>query len=293
MQLRIMVSRHSAFYSPLIAAIAGGFLEEAGLSADYGILAPGQLSHELIRDGSVDIMQSAVSSNWRPLERGVSPLPVHFALINRRDGFFLAGRAPDGRAFKWTDLEGHTLLADHGGQPLAMLRYVVHYNGADWGKITVLDRGTPEAMSQAFRRGEGDYIHLQAPGPQLLEQDGIGYTAVSVGASMPEVAFSTLCCSQDFMTTDAFQAFLPAYVQAREWVRTTDPGRVAEKEVKFFQGVGAQALMQAVERYQHLGTWDGGAAITPELYEQALNVFEYSGGVAARHPFELVCSSGL
>src|SRR5215472_12660555 len=122
MRLRIMVSRHSAFYSPLISTIAAGFLKDQGLDASYNVLQPGQRSHELIRGGEVDVMQSAVSSNWKPMERGESPLAVHFAQINRRDGFFLAARTPSA-SFEWKDLEGHTLLADHGGQPLAMLRY--------------------------------------------------------------------------------------------------------------------------------------------------------------------------
>ncbi|MGD1071814.1 MAG: hypothetical protein ABSB15_16905 [Bryobacteraceae bacterium] len=289
MQLRIMVSRHSAFYSPLIATIAAGFLEDAGVTATYSILGAGQRSHELIRDGAVDIMQSAVSSNWKPMERGESPLPVHFALINRRDGFFLVARDQRGgrdphEPFGWKNLEGNTLLADHGGQPLAMLRYAVHYNGADWEKIHVLDRGTPEEMAEAFRRGEGDYVHLQAPGPQLLEESGVGWTIVSVGASMSEVAFSTLCCSREFMATEVFRAFLPAYVRSREWVRTAPISDIAEREAAFFPGVGLHALGNAIARYQRLGCWDGGIEITQQLYEQALNVFEYTGGLKVRYP---------
>ena len=228
MQLRIMVSRHSAFYSPLIATMAAGFLEDAGITATYAILEPGQRSHQLIRDGVVDIMQSAVSSNWQPIDRGESPLPVHFALINRRDGFFLSGRDPH-ESFEWKNLEGKTLLADHGAQPLAMLRYAVHYNGADWDKIHVLDRGSPEEVAEAFRSGAGDYVHLQAPGPQLLEEGGVGWTVVSVGASMPEVAFSTLCCAREFMAGEIFRAFLPAYVRSREWVRTAPISDIAGK----------------------------------------------------------------
>jgi NitT/TauT family transport system substrate-binding protein len=283
MQLRIMVSRHSAFYSPLIAAIAAGFLEEAGITATYGILEAGQRSQDLIRNGVADVIQSAVSSNWKPMDRGESPLPVHFALINRRDGFFLAGRQRDD-AFTWRSLEGKTLLADHGAQPLAMLRYAVHYNGADWTKIHVIDRASPEEMADAFRRGEGDYVHLQAPGPQLLEERGVGWTVVSVGASMPEVAFSTLCCSREFTAAEAFRTFLRVYSRSREWVRTAPPANVAEREASFFPGIGGHALSEAIARYQTIGCWDGTIGITPELYEQALNVFEYSGGLAVRHP---------
>jgi NitT/TauT family transport system substrate-binding protein len=283
-----MVSRHSAFYSPLIATLAAGFFGETGLEATYGVLGAGQRSHQLIRDGAVDVMQSAPSSNWGPMDRGEAPLPVHFALINRRDGFFLAGRKPE-PVFEWRALEGRTLLADHGGQPLAMLRYAVHYNGVDWGKIAVLDRGTPEEMAEAFRRGEGDYVHLQAPGPQILEEAGAGATVISVGASMPEVAFSTLCCSREFAGTHTFHEFLGAYEKAREWVRGAAPAEIAARQANFFPGVSASALAGAIGRYQRLGNWDGDTRITPGLYEQALNVFEFAGGIGRRHPWSDVC----
>src|SRR5215469_14254992 len=121
MALRIIVSRHSVFYSPLISTIAGGFLERQGLSAEYSILQRGQTSAQLIREGAADIMQSAVSSNWKPMEAGETALPVHFAQINQRDGFFLVARkaAP----FTWKSLEGSRLVADHGMQPMAMLKF--------------------------------------------------------------------------------------------------------------------------------------------------------------------------
>jgi NitT/TauT family transport system substrate-binding protein len=283
-----MVSRHSAFYSPLISSIAAGFLENEGLEASYAVLSKGQRSNILISDGIVDIMQSAVSSNWKPMERGESPLPVHFAQINQRDGFFLVGRRaePD---FEWKRLEGQTLLADHGLQPLVMLRYAVHYNGVDWAKIHVVDAGTPEEMDRAFRAGTADYIHLQAPAPQQLEHDGIGQTVVSVGQSMPPVAFSSLCASRAFVETSAFAAFLRAYAKAREWARQAPPDEIAAKEAPFFPGIGAASLSGAIARYQTLGCWNGDFEIPRELYEQALNVFQFAGEITERHPYDAVC----
>src|SRR5436305_11122756 len=134
MPLRIMVSRHSVFYSPLIATIAGGFLERRGLAAEYSVLTKGQRSSPLIREGSVDIMQSAVSSNWGPIEKGESPLPVHFAQINQRDGFFLVARDPDA-AFAWNKLAEQAVLADHAAQPFVMLNYAARSIGLDWARV--------------------------------------------------------------------------------------------------------------------------------------------------------------
>jgi NitT/TauT family transport system substrate-binding protein len=285
MQIRIMVSRHSAFYSPLISSIAAGFLEQEDLHASYSVLGKGDRSQ-------VDIMQSAVSSNWKRMERGEANLPVHFAQINQRDGFFLAGRHEDS-GFEWRRLEGKTLLADHGLQPLVMLRYAANHNRVDWGKIQVIDAGTPEEMDAAFRAGKGDYVHLQAPAPQQLEHDGTGHTVMSVGASMPPVAFSSLCASRDFVETAAFPAFLRAYAKSRDWVRNAPPTEIAAKEASFFPGIEAQSLTAAIARYQSLGCWTGGLEIPRDLYEQALNVFEWAGEISRRYPYDEVCLTPL
>ncbi|MBZ5575222.1 MAG: hypothetical protein LAP40_01520 [Acidobacteriia bacterium] len=290
MALRIIVSRHSVFYSPLISTIAGGFLERHGLSAEYGVLAKGQKSSVLIREGAVDIMQSAVASNWKPMEAGESPLPVHFAQINQRDGFFLAGRKPDA-AFDWKKLEGSTLIADHGLQPITMLKYATKTNGVDWSRIRLMNAGTPDEMQERFRAGEGDYVHLQAPYSHQIEADGAGSVVASVGASMAPVAFSSLCCSREFLGTDTCRAFLQAYRESREWVRSAPPAEVARAEASFFPGIATEVLAAAIRGYQAVGNWEGGTDIPRDLYEQALNVFEAAGEIQSRHPYDAVCAS--
>ncbi|HEY1239151.1 MAG TPA: ABC transporter substrate-binding protein [Bryobacteraceae bacterium] len=288
MALRIIVSRHSVFYSPLISTIAAGFLERHGFSAEYGVLQKGQRTPELIRDGVADIMQSAVSANWKPIEAGESPLPVHFAQINQRDGFFLVSRKPD-PAFTWKKLEGSTLIADHGWQPITMLKYAAKTNGVDWSRTRLVNAGTPEDMMQAYRSGNADYIHLQAPASHQLEAEGLGHVVASVGASMPVVAFSSLCCSRDFLRTDTCRQFLQAYRESREWVRSAPAEQVAEKEASFFPGVAISVLAAAIGAYQKVGNWEGGIEIPRPLYEQALNVFD--GEIQRRHPYEDVVAT--
>src|SRR5579863_9703884 len=136
MKIRITASRHTAFYTPLLSTMAAGFLEKHGLEYSYDTLKPGETAASMIRSGKTDIMQSAPSTNWAKMDKGETGFPLHFALINRRDGFFLFRKTPD---FAWHDLHGKTLLADHGSQPLAMLKYAVKYNGADWSKIHVVN----------------------------------------------------------------------------------------------------------------------------------------------------------
>lgn len=280
-----MVSRHSAFYSPVIGLLAAGFLEAEGVDASYEVLPPGGRSHKLLRDGEVDVFQSAVGSNWGPMERGETNLPVHFAQINTRDGFFLAGRKAD-PDFNWKKLEGATLLADHGHQPLLMLKYAAHVQGVDWGKIDVIDAGTVEEIDAAFRAGRGDYVHQQGPAPQQLEHDREAHVVTSVGASMPEVAFSSLLAPREFLATGAARAFMRAYRKSRAWAREAPPEEIAAKEQSYFPTMDPRVLTETIRTYQKLGNWSGDAAIPKALYEQALEVFLFGGDITKRHAYE-------
>ncbi len=288
MTIRIVASRHTAFYSPLISAMAGGFLEKQGLTYTYATLAPGETAAGMIKSGRADVMQSAPSTNWAKMDQGETGFPLHFALINRRDGFFLTGQG-SAAAFSWKDLEGRRLLADHGSQPLAMLKYAAHYNSVDWTKIDVINAGTPEQMAAAFRTGAADFIHMQAPAPQLLEQDGAGWIAVSVGESMPPNAFSSLCASRDFIGSAEYRAFVAAFAEAKAWVSVSPAEEIAATQSSFFPGIDEQVLASSIARYQRMGNWDGGPEIPRDLYEQSLNVFEYSGAIKQRQPYDAVC----
>lgn len=281
MTVRITASRHTAFYSPLICTMAAGFLEKHGLQYTYGVLGPGETAAGMIRDGRTDVVQSAPSTNWAKMDKGETGFPMNFALINQRDGFFLFRRAKE---FAWKDLEGKTLLADHGSQPFAMLRYAIRYNGVEWTKIDVVKAGSPSEMVAAFLGGKGDFVHLQAPVPELME-----YPSISVGASTPPNAFSTLLASREFVASETCRTFAKAFSEAKGWVRQTSAEEIAAREALHFPGIDRAALTWAIAQYKTIGAWDGGMEIPRDLYEQSLNVFESTGAIKQRHPYDDVC----
>ena len=57
--IRIQFTRFSAFYSPLIATVAGGFLEKEGLEGDLSVAEHGVSALEALLRGDVDLVQSA------------------------------------------------------------------------------------------------------------------------------------------------------------------------------------------------------------------------------------------
>ncbi|HSA79237.1 MAG TPA: ABC transporter substrate-binding protein [Geminicoccaceae bacterium] len=286
-KIRIMFSRYSAFYSPLVAIQAGGFLAAEGLEAEFSVAGAGAAPRARLADGSVELIQSAPSASWGPLERGESSEIVHFAQINQRDGFFIAGRRPD-PDFAWRNLEGADVFADHGGQPLAMLKYALHKQGVDYAGLNAIDAGEPDAMVAAFRRGQGDYIHLQGPAPQQLEHDGAAYVLASVGEAIGPVAFSSLCATRTWLETEMARAFLRAYAKSRSWVASAPPETVAEAEAPFFDGVDEAVLARTIASYQRFGCWQGPLQISRDAYEVALDVFQRSGLITRRHPYDAV-----
>src|ERR1700744_5764925 len=103
--IRITASRHTAFYTPLLATMAAGFLDKHGIEYTYDTLKPGATAASMIQSGKTDIMQSAPSTNWAKMDKGETGFPMHFALINQRDGFFLVGRTLPVDTFNWKNLE--------------------------------------------------------------------------------------------------------------------------------------------------------------------------------------------
>lgn len=285
--IRIMFSRYSAFYSPLIATKAAGLLQAEGLEPELSIATPATPARRSLADGEVELIQSAPSASWGPLERGETSDIVHFAQVNQRDGFFLLARAPD-PAFAWSRLEGATVLADHGGQPLAMLKYALHRQGVDFGALYVVDAGSSEQMAAAFRAGQGDYVHLQGPAPQQLARDGVGHVVASVGEAIGPVAFSSLCATRAWLASDMARAFIRAYAKARAWVAEAPAEEVAGIEAPFFPEVDCAALTETIAFYQRLGTWQPPLEIPRDAYEVALDVFQHSRLITRRHPYDAV-----
>jgi len=283
-EINIQFTRFSAFYSPLIATIAGGFLAQEGLTSRHSVAPPGKSAIEGVVAGTVQVCQSAPSQGFGPLEKGQQPPAVHFAQINEMDGFLLTGRAAE-PGFTWDWLKGKRVLVDHGGQPLAMFRYACHKRGLDYATIVAVNV-TSERMDEAFRRGDGDYVHQQGPAPQQLEHDRVGHVVASVGQAIGPVAFSSLAATRAWLQTDMARRFMRAYRKARAWLLATPATDVAKAEASFFPEIHPAVLTATIGYYQKLGCWTPHVEITRPAFEVALDAFHHAGLITKRHRYE-------
>jgi len=288
-QINIQFSLFSAFYSPLISVMSGGFLKEEGLDPNWSVSAPGVSAIAALEDGSAHVVQSALSQGFGALARGETMTTTHFAQINEMDGFFLTAREPDSD-FSWKKLEGAEVVLFGGGQPLVMFKYACHKAGIDFDKINAINVGGAAAMDKAFREGQGQYVQQQGPFPQQLVVDGVGHIVAQVGKQIGTCGFSSLAARKVWLETDMARAFMRAYRKARAYLNETPAVEVARAEKSYFPDIDEVALAACIETYQKLGCWSPHVEITESAYEATMDIFAYSGLLKERYPYGRICS---
>jgi len=238
---------------------------------------------EQVRSGEAHVSQLAVAASFADLESKGSTDLVHFAQINERDGFFIVGR---NKNFQWQDLEKKKVLVDHLFQPLALMKYACHLQKVDYSTIEVIDAGGPDAMEQAFRDGQGDFVHLQGPSAQQLEHEGKGVVVASMGDVIGPVAFSSIVAKREWLQSDMAKAFMKAYSQGRVATAELSAEEVAEVVRPFFEEIDLSVLVKTIGVYQRMGCWNGDTSVPLHTYERLLDAFLYSGVITSRHPYD-------
>jgi NitT/TauT family transport system substrate-binding protein len=288
-KIRIQFTLFSAFYSPLISAMSGGFLKAEGLDPDWSVSPPGVSALAALKDGSAHVVQSALSQGFSALDQGKQPEAVHFAQVNEMDGFFLTARQPD-PAFNWKKLEGAEVVMFKGGQPNAMFRYACHKAGIDYSKIKPICPGGPDDIDRAFRAGQGRYVQQQGPYPQQLQADRVGHIVAQVGKLIGPCGFSSLAATREWLRTGMAGAFMRAYRKTRVYMNEASAAEIARAQKPYFPDIDEGVLAECIGTYQKLGCWTPHVEITRAAYEKTLDIFQYNGLVKQRYPYERVCA---
>lgn len=288
-KINIQFTLFSAFYSPLISTMSGGFLEAEGLEADWSVSPPGVSAIAALENGSAHVVQSALSQGFGAATEGKTPDIVHFAQINEMDGFFLTGRTPD-PDFTWDKLEGADVVLFGGGQPLAMFKYACHKAGIDYEKLNVINPGNAADIDRAFRDGQGQYVQQQGPFPQQLAADGIGHIVAQVGQQIGPCGFSSLAATPAWLETDMAAAFIRAYRKTRAYMNNTPAADIARAEKPYFPEIDEAVLADCIATYQRLGCWTPHIEITQPAFDATLDIFDYNKPLPRRFAYEEICA---
>ena len=293
--IKVMSSRHSAFYTPLLLAVELGSTDQSfmkSMSEDfecsYSVAENNENVYEKISNGEIDIAQSSVSGSWG---NKYSKDIVHFAEINKMDGFHLVQRSDNenDEKFDWEMLYQKEILVDHSSQPLYMFKYACSKKNINFDDLNVIDAGSPENMIKKFREGKGDFIHLQAPQSidltyDQFDEEGkniirskVGNIVEYIGKIIGPLSFSTLICKREYLDTKEYHKFIEIFHTTKLFAQTQDPSKISEIIFEFFPETDVDALEKTISIYQKLNCWNGEVNISEDHYDTTLEVFRNSG----------------
>ncbi|MFL2642785.1 MAG: hypothetical protein ACJ0GV_04610 [Dehalococcoidia bacterium] len=295
--LKVMSSRHSAFYTPLLLAVELGSTDQSFMQSvseefecTYAVAENSENVFEKIFKNEIDIAQTSVSGSWN---NDYSSEIVHFAEINKMDGFQLVkrldGNEGKNNTFNWEDLKDKEILMDHSLQPLNMFKFACFKKNINFDDLNIVDAGSPENMIKVFREGKGDFIHLQAPQSMDLTYDmyddegkeiirpKVGCIVENIGKIIGPLSFSTLICRREFLDTDEYHKFIDIFHTTKLFAQTQDPAKISEIIFEFFPETEIDALEKTISIYQNLNCWNGEVNISENHYDTTLEIFKKFG----------------
>ena len=294
--LRLMETWHSIFYTPIYVSLAGGFLDSEGLDVEFSTCPPRfphpqrALIHEAADIAQTGIMFSMVASDW-----GAKNVPLHFAKINSRDGFFILGRQPQD-PFDWESLRGSKMIPVGSLiMPWVSLQHALRRHGLEPSDLEMLSGLSMEAAVAAFREGQAEYIHVPEPVVQQFIADSTGHLLTSLGPENGHLAYSSFAATPRFLAERQETAvrFTLGFARALHWLSSAAPGEVAKAVSDFFPGTSQEVLAGAIARYQAQEQWPVNPVLGRPEYENMQDILLAEDLCRERHPYEKIVRSDI
>ena len=294
--LRLIETFRSVFYTPIYVSVAGGFFEKEGLDVDFKTCPP-EFAHPLsaLNRGGADIaqsgiMRSIISSDW-----GAETVPMHFAKINSRDGFFVLSRTNQ-EPFLWESLKGAKLIpVGFSPMPWASLQFALRRHGVEPDELDLVTGLSFADGISAFREGHAEYIHGPQPAAERLLDDGIGHVAAALGPENGHLAYSSFAATNQFLDSqpETVQRFTIGFANALEWLAANNAQEVGQAIASFFPEVRLELVVKSVARLQAQDNWPTDPVLAQPEYENLHDILVAAGLAKERQPYSKVVRTNI
>ena len=294
--LRLIETFRSVFYTPIYVSVAGGFLEKEGLDVDFKTCPP-EFAHPLsaLNRGGADIaqsgiMRSIISSDW-----GAETVPMHFAKINSRDGFFVLSRTKQ-EPFQWESLKGAKLIpVGFSPMPWASLQFALRRHGVEPEELDLVTGLSFDEGISSFREGHAEYIHVPQPAAEQLLDDGTGHVAAALGPENGHLAYSSFAATNQFLDSqpEIVQRFTVGFANALEWLAANDAQEVGEAIASFFPEVSLGLVVKSVARLKAQDNWPTDPVLAEPEYENLHDILVAAGLAKERQPYSKVVRTDI
>ncbi len=236
------------------------------------------------------IMRSIIASDW-----GAETVPVHFAKINSRDGFFVLSRNNQ-EPFRWDSLKNAKLLpVGFSPMPWTSLQFALRRHGIEPGELDLVTGLSLEEALAAFREGKAEYIHVPQPAAEQLLDDGTGHLAVALGPENGHLAYSSFAATNHFLESQPETAhrFAVGFANALDWLGAHEAPEVGHAVSGFFPQVSLELVVKSVARLKAQDNWPTDPELAQPEYENLHDILIAAGLAKERQPYGKVVRTDI
>ncbi|MED5208907.1 MAG: ABC transporter substrate-binding protein [Chloroflexota bacterium] len=294
--IRLVEVIRTLFYTPIYVSVGGGFLETEGLDVDFKT-CPAEFGHPInaLNTGQADIAQSGImrciiASDW-----GAETVPIHFAEINSRDGFFVISRTKNDN-FEWEHFkQGKVIPVDFCPMPWASFRYALQNHNIDPSEVDLLTGLNLNDAMENFRSGKAEYIHVPQPAAEELLEDGSGHLAVALGPENGHLAYSSFATTHKFLEkeSDIVYRFTVGYANALDWLASHSPSEIGEAVSGFFPGISLELVTKSITRLKAQDNWPTEPTLAQPQYENLQDILISAGLAKIRQSYDKVVRTNI
>lgn len=279
---------HSIFYAPQYVAIELGYFKAEGLNVELVTGFGADKTMTAVLSGEAEIGFMGSESSIYVYNEGAEDYVVNFAQLTQRAGNFLVAREANDN-FKWTDLEGKTVIGGRaGGMPQMVLEYILKKNGIDPAKdVTIVQNIDFGLTAEAFSSGTGDYTVEFEPAATALEKEGKGYVVDSLGVESGKVPYTAYSAKKSYIekNPEIIQKFTNAIQKGLDYVNSHSPEEIAKVIKPQFKETDNDQLVTIIKRYYDQGTWKENTVFEEESFNLLQDILLEAGVIEGKVPY--------
>lgn len=279
---------HSIFYAPQYAAIELGYFEDEGIDLELvtGFGADKVMTALISGDADIGFMGSEASVYV--YAEGSDDYVVNFAQLTQRAGNFLVSREKIDN-FKWSDVKGKKILGGRaGGMPQMLLEYILKKNGIDpKTDVEIIQNIDFGSTAAAFTSNVGDFTAEFEPAATLLENEGTGYVAASLGVDSGYVPYTAYSAKKSFIkeNPEIVQKFTNAIQKGLNYVNTHTSEEIADVIAPQFTESDAATITKIVSRYKEQDTWKNDTIFEQPGFDLLKDILKEAGELDKDVPY--------
>lgn len=286
---------HSIFYAPQYTAINEGFFKEEGIDIDL-VLTPGaDAVMAAVLSGDAQIGFSGSEATIYVYNGGEKDYPMTFAALTKRDGAFLVSREKIDN-FTLADLKGKYVIGGRqGGMPEMTFEWALREHNINPTKDLTIDTSIAfPAMEGAFIGGNGDFVTLFEPNATSVEKQGLGYVVAYVGEYGGVVPYTAYNAKKSFIkdNEDLIKGFTRAIQKGLDFVKDSNPEKVAKSIESFFPDTDIKDLTTMVKRYKEADAWRETTSVSEEEWKHIEDIMIAAGELSEYAPYDKLIYNG-